>query len=242
MSNDIQRVSLVVSGGRRVQAIMSRPSSPGPWPAIVAIHELFGIDDEMVKQVRHLAGLGYLALMPDLYTDGGARRCLIGTLRSLRSGRGKAYADIEAARLQLLADPSCNGAVGVLGFCMGGGFALMTAASGFVVASANYGDVPRHVEDTLAGACPIVGSYGRKDVLNRGASAKLEAALSRLDIPHDIKEYPGAGHAFMNSELNGWPWTRPIVKVLNFGPRPDAAADAWRRIDAFLHEHLVVEG
>lgn len=66
--------------------------------------------------------------------------------------------------------------------------------------------------------------------------------LTGLDIPHDIKEYPEAGHVFMNSELNGWPWLRPIVRVLNFGPNPEAASDAWIRIDAFFGEHLATKG
>ncbi len=242
MTSEVQRVSLPTTDGRHVDAITARPDGVGPWPAVVVVHELFGIDDEMVKQVSHLAGLGYLALMPNLFTGGGMRKCLIGTLRSLRSGRGKAYLDIEAARRHLLADPSCTGAVGVLGFCMGGGFALMTAASGFDAASVNYGDIPKEPGHTLAAACPIVGSYGAKDVINRKAAARLETVLTSLDIPHDIKEYPEAGHAFMNSELNGWPWLRPIVRVLNFGPNPEAARDAWVRIDAFLGEHLVVRG
>ena len=52
----------------------------------------------MYKHLRHLAWLGYIAVMPNLYSDGGMRKCLIGTLKSLRSGRGRAYADIEASR------------------------------------------------------------------------------------------------------------------------------------------------
>lgn len=242
MAFEVQRVSLPTTDGRHVDAITVRPDGVGPWPAVVVVHELFGIDDEMVKQVRHLAGMGYLALMPNLFTDGGMRKCLISTLRSLRSGRGKAYHDIEAARQHLLADPSCTGAVGVLGFCMGGGFALMTAASGFDAASVNYGDIPKDPEHTLAAACPIVGSYGAKDVTKRKAAARLETVLTNLDIPHDVKEYPEAGHVFMNSELNGWPWLRPIVRVLDFGPNPKAASDAWIRIDAFFGEHLARNG
>jgi carboxymethylenebutenolidase len=60
----------------------------------------------------------------------------------------------------------------------------------------------------------------------------------RLKIPHDVKEYPGVGHAFMDEKLTGWPWTRPIVRVLNFGPDPAATIDAWARIEAFFGAHL----
>jgi carboxymethylenebutenolidase len=238
MAPQTQDISLTAADGRPVQAAIAVPDGAGPWPGVVVVHELFGIDDQMRLQLGQLAGMGYLALMPNLYTDGGMRRCLISTLRSLRSGRGRAYSDIEAARRRLLADDNCTGAVGVLGFCMGGGFALMTAASGFCAASTNYGDLPRDMDTTLRGACPVVGSYGGRDITKKGAAARLDRALTSLDIPHDVKEYPSAGHVFLNSELNGWPWLRPIVRVLHFGPEPVAAADAWSRIRAFFDAHL----
>ena len=64
MAVDLEHVPLPTADGRHIDAIIARPADPGPWPGIVVVHELFGIDDEMVKQASHLAGLGYLALMP----------------------------------------------------------------------------------------------------------------------------------------------------------------------------------
>lgn len=221
-----------------LKGVFGVPQSPGPWPAIVVVHEAFGIDHEMRKQVAHLASLGYLTLMPDLFSAGGIRRCLVATMRAMRSGEGRAYADIAAAREWLLARPDATGAVGVLGFCMGGGFALMTAASGFDAAATNYGMLPVDMEVSLENACPIVGSYGGKDGSLKNAAAQLESVLERKGVPHDIKEYPEAGHVFMNEKLNGPAWIRPIVRVMNFGPNPEAAIDAWRRIDGFFGEHL----
>ena len=238
MAPDIIDLQLETADGRSIDAVMTVPDGRGPWPGIVVVHELFGIDEEMHKHLRHLAAMGYLAIMPDLYTHGGMRRCLIGTLKSLRTGRGRAYADIEAARRFMLDEPHCTRAVGVLGFCMGGGFALMTAASGFDVASVSYGDLPVDLISKLGGSCPVVASYGAKDVTKKRAAAKLETALTELEIPHDVKEYPDAGHVFMNDELNGWPWLRPIVRVAHFGPDPVAAADAWGRIESFFAAHL----
>ena len=218
--------------------VLGIPESPGPWPAVVVAHEAFGIDEEMRKQVAHLASLGYLTLMPDLFTAGGTRRCLVATMRAMRSGQGRAYADIEAARKWLLARPDATGTVGIVGFCMGGGFALMTAADGFDAAATNYGMLPVNMEVTLQNACPVVGSYGARDGSLKGAAAKLESALTAAGVVHDVKEYPEAGHVFMNEKLNGPAWIRPLVRVMNFGPNPDAAADAWLRIDGFLREHL----
>ena len=87
-------------------------------------------------------------------------RCLVGTFRALLSGRGRAYADIESGRQWLLAQPDCTGTVGTIGFCMGGGFALMTATTGFDAASVNDGQVPKGLDAVARGACPVVGSYG----------------------------------------------------------------------------------
>jgi len=223
---------------KNLEAVLGIPDGEGPWPAVVVMHEIFGIDEEMRKQVAHIASLGYLALMPNLFTEGGMRRCVSATMRALSRGTGRAYADIESARQTLLADPRSTGRVGAIGFCMGGGFALMTADSGFDAAAVNYGILPEDLDTALDGACPLVTSYGGKDVTLKNATAKLDAVLTSKGIPHDSKEYPNAGHVFMNDKLNGPAVIRPLVRVMNFGPEPESAKDAWKRIDAFLREHL----
>ena len=223
---------------KNLEAVLGIPEGTGPWPAVVVMHEAFGIDDEMRKQVAHIASLGYLALMPNLFTEGGFRRCISATMRALSSGTGRAYADIESARQTLLIDPRSTGKVGAIGFCMGGGFALMTADTGFDAAAVNYGILPKDLDSALDGACPLVTSYGGKDGTLKNATAKLDAVLTAKGIPHDSKEYPAAGHVFMNDRLNGPPIIRPLVRIMNFGPEPASAADAWQRIDAFFGEHL----
>jgi carboxymethylenebutenolidase len=76
-----------------------------------------------------------------------------------------------------------------------------------------------------------------------GAADRLEASLTRLGIPHDVKEYPEAGHAFLNDAESGPPIMRFALKrIIGAGPNPDAAADAWQRIEAFFAEHLTREG
>jgi carboxymethylenebutenolidase len=78
---------------------------------------------------------------------------------------------------------------------------LLALGYGFSASSVNYGvAAPKdaYTEAFLAGACPIVGSYGRTDRANRGTADKLEQALAALGVDHDIKEHPEAGHAFLN--------------------------------------------
>ena len=209
------------------------------WPAVVMVHEAFGLTDVMRRQAERLARRGFVVLMPDLFTMGGARSCLRATFRALLSGQGRAFVDIERSREWLVSRDDGTGRVGILGFCMGGGFALLAASRGFNASSVNYGMLPKDLDAALGGACPIVASYGGQDGSMRGAAAKLEAATTRADIPHDVKEYPTAGHSFLNDAPSGPKILQPLFsRVLGVGPDPVAAADAWARIEGFFDEHL----
>ena len=222
-----------------LRAVLGTPAGPGPWPGVVVVHEAFGVDDVMRRQVARMASAGYLVLMPDLFTAGGARRCLVSTMRAVVAGHGRPFADVEAARAWLASAPGCTGRIGVLGFCMGGDFALVTASRGFDVASANYARLPPDAEAALAGACPVVASYGGDDPALKGAAAELESVLTRLGVEHDVREYPGAGHGFLNDGPVGPRPLRPLLRrVARMAPDPVAAADAWGRIEAFFAAHL----
>ena len=223
-----------------LRGLLGVPDGEGPFVPLVVLHEAFGVDDAMRDHLERLTRLGYLVLMPDLYSRGGARRCLVATFRALRRGTGAAFDDIESARATLRARADTTEHVGVVGFCMGGGFALLLAGrGGFGAASVNYGMLPADLDDTLDGACPIVGSYGSRDRSLRGAAPRLDAALAARGIEHDVVEYPDAGHAFLNERPSGPALLRVIMRpVMGLGHRPAEAEDAWRRIDAFFRRTL----
>lgn len=224
-----------------LSAVLGVPEGEGPFVPLVVVHEVFGIDDAMRDHLERLTRMGYLVLMPNLFSRGGARRCLVATFRALRSGTGAAFDDIEAARTLLLARDDTTKQVGVIGFCMGGGFALLLAGQGdFGAASVNYGMLPADLDDTLDGACPIVGTFGGRDRTLRGAAEKLESALVARGIEHDVVEYPEAGHAFLNAHPAGSAVTRVMMKpMMGSGHRPVEAEDAWQRIDTFFARTLV---
>ncbi len=231
--------SLLAEQSPHLRGYLAMPPGDGPWPAVVMLHEAFAIDAVMLRQVARMAAAGYLVLMPDLFSAGGPRRCLSATFRALKSGQGRAFADIEAARRVLLDRADCTGAAGVLGFCMGGGFALASAARGFGAASVNYGMIPKDVSEVLEGACPIVASYGGRDPLLTRSVPRLDAALKQHSITHDVKIYPEAGHAFLNDSPTGPTLLRPVLKLITgAGPDPEAAADAWQRIEEFFGQQL----
>jgi carboxymethylenebutenolidase len=201
------------------------------------VHEAFGVDEVMRRQVERMAVAGYLVVMPDLLTAGRVR-CLVSTVAALSTGRGRAWHDLEAARRWLASRPDCTGFVGILGFCLGGGFALVAASRGFDVSAVNYGRLPRDLDPVVREACPVVASYGARD-RPRGTADRLRAALERHGVAHDVREYPDAGHSFLNDTDVGPRPLRPLMRwVAGAGPEPASAADAWRRIEAFFAEHL----
>ena len=202
-----------------------------PIPGVVLVHDALGIGQDARGIADRFARAGYLAIVPDLYSRGGRLRCI----KSVLAGRGRAYDDLEAARQVLAARADCTGKVGVVGFCMGGGFALVAAAGEFDASAPYYGMLPKDMS-VLDGACPIVASFGKKDVTLRGAAVKLEAALTERGIPHDVKEYPAAGHSFANRLPLG-PLNR-LAKIAGFGYHHESSEDAWRRVHDFFGKHL----
>jgi carboxymethylenebutenolidase len=235
---DVAHSSELEGGSKILNAYLATPRSEGPWPGVVMLHEVFGLDEVMRRQADRIAAAGYLTLAVDLYSAGGAKRCLVSTMRSMMKGEGKAFVDIEKARLWLLNSAQCTGKIGVIGFCMGGAFALLTADSGFDVAAVNYGEMPRHKTDPFDEACPIVGSYGANDRSLKNVAAKLDEALSKAGVVHDVKEYPNAGHAFLNDAATGPRPLRPLLRIMGMGPEPASAQDAWRRIDEYFATYL----
>ena len=228
--------TVTCSDGFKMPSYLVRPGSVQRLPALVFVFDIFGIGSEMKRVADEFAAEGYVVLMPDLFSRGSWFSCVRALFKDMEAGKGRSVDDLIATRNWLASREFADAEhIGIIGFCMGGGFALLLAKQGlFQVSAPFYGKSP----ERLDGACPIVASYGGRDKMMLPEVAKVQAETKRLSIPADIKIYPEAGHGFMSKIEN------PILSLLiRMSPghgeyNPVAAADAKARVVAFLREHL----
>jgi carboxymethylenebutenolidase len=218
-------------------AVLAVPDGDDLVPGVVVVHDITGFRADTRRHCTRFAAEGFAAAAPDLYA-GGRPTCVVRTLTSLVRGRGEGLAVIEATRAALAAHPRVDPArIGIIGFCMGGGFALLAAADGpYAVAGPFYGTVPRSAE-RLRGLCPTLAQFGRQDVAFRSHAARLGRHLEALGVEHELVMHEGVGHSFMNAHED------PVFGLGRFTPlraRHDAAveADAWDRLLRWFRAHL----
>jgi carboxymethylenebutenolidase len=217
-----------------IDALVDVPEGTGPWPGVVVVHDAIGYQPDKEAVSARIAAAGYLTVTPNLYARGGRARCITKVMRATLTKQGPAIEDLLAARDYLRDRPDSTGVVGIAGFCMGGQFALILSPKGFAASAPFYGTpLPKNLEETLSGACPIVASFGARDPIGRGAPAKLNKAVEAQGIAADVKVYPNAGHSFANQLP-----AQALMRVTGFGYNEAVAEDAWRRVFDFFETHL----
>ncbi|KAA0021925.1 dienelactone hydrolase family protein [Antrihabitans cavernicola] len=219
-----------------IDAVVEVPTGEGPWPGVVVVQDALGLGDDLRNILRRVAANDYIAIAPNLYSRGGMALCVKRVFSEMRAHRGRSVDDLLAGRKYLIDRDDCTGSLGVVGFCMGGGFALVLASKGFDASAPFYPSIPiSHYDEVLGGACPIVASMGAKDVVTRDEGRALRKKLEDNGIEHDLKTYD-AGHSFANDLP-----MQPLLRITGFGYDKDATEDAWRRVFAFFDAHVVAK-
>lgn len=206
-------------------------------PGLILVYEVLGMNDEMRRVARDLADHGYVVLIPDLFARGPFHAvCVARAMRSIANQRGRELDDLEAARRWLVARPEVDAErLGAVGFCMGGGFALVLAMTGkYKAAAPFYCGMP----DPMPRSCPVVASFGGRDVPFAKTPERLEKRLTELGVPHDVKTYPEAGHSFYTRTPAGILGKLGAIGPLHAGHHEASASDARARVLAFFREHL----
>lgn len=217
------------SGNETVSGYLALPEGGGKHPAVIVIHEWWGLNDWVKEQARQYAGEGYVALAVDLY------RGQVGTtpdeahilMRGLPDDRG--LRDLEAAFAYLASRPDVEAnKIGSIGWCMGGGWSIKLAEdqpklAAFVV---NYGSLPTDPANIAKIKAPMLGNFGAEDKgIPPESVHAFEAAMKADSKSADVKIYQGAGHAYQNPNNKD-------------GYRKEATADSEKRINAFFQKYL----
>ena len=220
-----------------------------PCPGVVMIHDVWGLAPHTRDYASRLANEGFAVLAIDLYRRARPEKITDPGRWMREFSDPQVLADLGEAARFLSSLPESNRRVGVLGFCMGGMYALMAGCAdlGFAASVPFYG-LLSHAHGILHDAsgldpavkprepiamapdlrCPMLAFFGAQDTfIPLDDVRRLEDALARAKpgAGAEIVVVPGAGHAFMND-------TRPDAY------RPEAAADAWRRTVSFLRSQL----
>ena len=214
-----------------VEGYLGRPAGQGPWPTVIVIQEWWGLDNQTESIVDRFSGLPepYFAFAPDLFHGELALLGDNAKAAMLTEKYGPtAPQDLFNAFDALKTHEDCAGKIGSIGFCYGGRMSLVLGANRPVDAVCTfYGGGMQHVFDQLVNLkAPVLGLYGDQDQsIPKGTVEEFDRLLDKQAVPHEIVVYPNSGHAFFRDH-------DPSTY------RPDAARDAWERVQKFFAKYL----
>lgn len=213
------------SGKDTLTAYLAYPERRDPAPAVIVIHDIYGMGDRLRPAVELLAQRGFVAIGPDLLSRAGGTPASTDSARRLISGLDPdaVTRDLDATYAYLRTIKAVRGDhIGVIGFCWGGSQSFRYATNnpnlkGFVVC---YGSAP----DTVALArikTKGLGVYAENDARIGAGLPGLDTAVRRLRLEYQYRVYPGVGHAFLQTR-----------------EKPEVADTAWAAIERFFRTQL----
>jgi carboxymethylenebutenolidase len=217
------------SGDETVTGVLYTPEGNGPFPALVVIHEWWGLNDWVKEQASKLSDQGYVTLAIDLYRGKVATTPEMAHEIMRGVPEDRAARDLHAAIVFLESQPNVKkDRLGAIGWCMGGGYSLDVALQEPTLKAdvINYGHLATDDATLKKINAPILGFFGAQDQgITPDSVKKFESQMKALDKKVDVTIYPDAGHAFENPNNTA-------------GYRINDAADAWQRTVKFLHANL----
>lgn len=213
---------------RQLRGVLARPEGNGPFPGLIVIHEVFGLNENIRRCAQRFAEAGYAALAVDLFAGRHITVCMFRTLSGLlfNSLNNENIHDLKAT-LNFFSQQDYVDAkrVGAVGYCMGGSLAVAWACTDdrLQAIAPYYGMNPKPAE-AMKRLCPVVGSYPGKDFTTKSGE-QLDILLDGYGVPHDIKIYADGKHSFCNDDRES-------------SYNRDIAEDSWKRVLAFFAEHI----
>jgi len=229
-NQQMREVSYPGKGGA-LKAYLAAPAGAGPFPAVIVVQEWWGLDAHIKHVARRLAGEGYFAVAPDLYSRQGNRvtndpNIAAELMGGLKQGDGidDLLSTINWIKTQSAAKAT---RIGIIGFCMGGSYATLApcVTRDIKAAAPFYGEIPPD-EKLRELNCPMFYAYGENDGwIQRSDVDRLAGALRKFNKPGEVRVYKGCSHGFFND-------TRADVYSAS------DAKDAWSRTLKLFEENL----
>jgi carboxymethylenebutenolidase len=227
---DFTNVTYPGPDGVTLRAYLAKPDGAGPFPAVLLVHEFFGINEDITQKADLLAEQGYLVLAVDAYRGNTSALIPRAVWLVLTTPQDQIRADIDAGYQYLVGLPEVNpDRIGAAGFCFGGTqvMHLGTRNPDLAAAVIYYGNGPitdPQALGVMGQSGPVLGIYGELDTgIPLEAVRGFEQAMASRGIPHEVTVYPGVGHAFVHMDSLSVP-----------GP----AQDAWNQMLVFLDQSL----
>jgi carboxymethylenebutenolidase len=219
-------VEFEANGGQGT-GYLAEPEAEGP--GVIVIHEWWGLDDSMRKMVDRFAGEGFVALCPDLYEGETTEQPDEAEQKLMALNMDEAVKQMRGGVKRVLESEKCNGRVGAVGFCAGGGLAVWAAAEDpdITAAVTYYYVMPHGKPDFSKVNGPVLGHFGTEDeFIPPDAARELEQEMNSAGIETTFEFYEGGGHAFANDHDRLGTYNEKF------------AEQAWRKTVGFLKQNL----
>jgi carboxymethylenebutenolidase len=241
-----ETITIQGHNGDDIEAYLSRPLGPGPYPGVVVIHHMPGYDRESKEVARTFGVRGYTTIAPNLFHRYAPGAKWADAAAAAREAGGvpdeQCLGDVAGAIHYLRTQPNSNGKVGVIGYCSGGRQTYLVACTldvdaavdcygGRVVASPEELS-PQHpvapIDLTPKLGCPMLGLFGVEDANPTPEHvARMEEELKAHGKTYEFHNYENAGHAFFSVD-------RPSFRL-------DAAKDGWKQIWKWFGQYLATD-